>query len=373
MKKHPINNSNVFQLMEKWAPKHLAYDWDNVGLQVGSYHQNVNKIMVTLDVLETVVDEAIQKGVNLIIAHHPLLFKPIKQINFDSPQGRLIRKLIDHQITVYAAHTNLDAAIGGVNDMLCQSIGIQSTSNLIDTFTQRLLKIVVYVPKTHEEEIRNALSDSGAGHIGNYSHCTFQTKGEGIFKPLEGTNPYIGTTNQLELVDEVRIETILPEEKLNKVISSILKAHPYEEPAYDIYPLKNSGKRFGIGRVGLLPQKITLEKLCSQIKKSLNISGLRVTGDLQKEVKKVAVLGGSGEKYIHTAKQKGADVYITGDMSFHTAQDAWQMGLSVIDAGHYIENIMKKHTVEYLKNELKHHPSVEILMSEINTDPFQFV
>jgi dinuclear metal center YbgI/SA1388 family protein len=373
MKDHPVNHAYIFQLMEKWAPKQLAYDWDNVGLQVGSYNQPVNKIMVTLDVLESVVDEAIQKEVNLIIAHHPLLFKPMKQINFDSPQGRVIRKLIDHQITVYAAHTNLDAAVGGVNDMLCQSIGIQATGNLLESSTQSLLKIVVYVPKTHIEQIRSALSNSGAGHIGNYSHCTFQTKGEGTFKPLEGTNPYIGTTNQLEFVDEVRMETIVPEEKLNQVITSILKAHPYEEPAYDIYPLKNSGKRFGIGRVGVLPQKTTLEALCNLIKKSLNISSLKITGDLQKKVEKVAILGGSGEKYIHTAKQKGADVYITGDMTFHTAQDAWQMGLSVIDAGHYIEKIMKKHTVDYLKNELKNHSSIEILMSETNTDPFQFI
>ncbi|WP_068674308.1 Nif3-like dinuclear metal center hexameric protein [Oceanobacillus sp. Castelsardo] len=373
MKKHPINNSHVFQLMEKWAPKYLAYDWDNVGLQVGSHNQNVNKIMVTLDVLESVVDEAIRKEVNLIISHHPLLFKPMKQINFDSPQGRIIRKLINHQITVYAAHTNLDAAVGGVNDMLCQSIGIHSTDNLLETSAQRLLKIVVYVPKTHIKEIRNALSDSGAGHIGNYSHCTFQTEGQGTFKPLEGTNPYIGTADQLEFVDEVRMETIVPEEKVNKVISSILKAHPYEEPAYDIYPLKNSVKRFGIGRVGVLPQKLTLEELCKQIKQSLNISGLKVIGDLEKRVEKVAILGGSGEKYIQTAKQKGADVYITGDMTFHTAQDAWQMGLSVIDAGHYIEKIMKKYTVDYLKNELKHHSSIEILMSETNTDPFQFI
>ncbi|WP_156290712.1 Nif3-like dinuclear metal center hexameric protein [Oceanobacillus salinisoli] len=369
---NPINNSNVFQLMEKWAPKSLAYDWDNVGLQVGSYNQRAKKIMVTLDVLETVVDEAIEKEVNLIVAHHPLLFKPLKQVNYDTPQGRIVKKLIDHQITVYAAHTNLDAANGGVNDMLSRTLGIEKTDLLLESTVQTLFKIAVYVPLSHADEVRDALSASGAGHIGNYSHCTFQTEGKGTFKPLEGTNPYIGTTNKLQFVEEVRMETIVQEDKLNAVITSMVKAHPYEEPAYDIYPLKNPGQRYGVGRIGKLPYKMTLHDLCEQVKESLKMPRLRVTGDLNKTVTNVAVLGGSGEKYIHAARQKGAEVYITGDMSFHMAQDAWQMGLSVIDAGHYIEKVMKQETVMYLRRELNDR-SIEIIASETNTDPFQFV
>lgn len=372
MSKNTVLNSSVFKFMEEWAPKELAYDWDNVGLQIGSYNQKVQKIMVTLDVLESVVDEAIEKDVDLIIAHHPLLFKPLKNINIDSPQGRTIKKIMAHNITVYAAHTNLDVATGGVNDMLSDSLGIESVSPLITTVKQRLFKIVVYVPRSHSDAIRNALSDSGAGFIGNYSHCTFQAGGEGTFKPLEGTNPYIGSTNKLEFVEELRIETIVPEEKLTKVIHSMIEAHPYEEPAYDIYPLKNEGNSLGIGRIGKANKEMTLGKFCEHVKESLDLKHLRVIGDMTKTVRKVAVLGGSGEKYIHAAKQKGADVYITGDMTFHMAQDAKELGLAVIDAGHYIEKVMKQATASYLKERLTE-SDVETIVSETNTDPFLFI
>src|SRR5690625_1754828 len=191
-----VNNIAVFQVMENWAPKNLAYDWDNVGLQIGSYHKQVNKVMITLDVLESVVDEAIKKEVDLIIAHHPLFFKSVKQINYDTPIGRTIAKLIQHDITVYAAHTNLDIANGGVNDLLCEKLQLHSTKNLIHIKNEKLYKLMVYVPLSHAENVRNAISNAGAGHIGNYSHCTFQTKGQGTFKPLAGTNPYIGKVDQ---------------------------------------------------------------------------------------------------------------------------------------------------------------------------------
>jgi len=370
--KKTLTNSDIFQLIEEWAPTHLAYEWDNVGLQIGTYNNPVTKVMITLDVLESVVDEAIANDVNLIIAHHPLLFKSIKQVNMDTPQGRVMQKLIKHDITVYAAHTNLDIANGGVNDMLCDVLGIQSEDILIPTETEKLYKIAVYVPLTHMEEVREALGNSGAGHIGNYSHCTFQAKGQGTFKPLEGTNPFIGSTDEMEFVDEVRMETIVQAEKLEQAIQAIVSAHPYEEPAYDIYPLKNEGQAYGIGRIGRIYQTMDVKTFCEQVKTALNIPHLRVTGDLTKRVKKVAVLGGSGEKYIHQAKRKGADVYITGDMTFHTAQDAWQMGLTVIDPGHYMEKVMKKATKTFLDKKLEQE-SVNVIVSASNTEPFQFV
>lgn len=195
--------------MERLAPKSLAYDWDNVGLQVGSFSTPVKKIMVTLDVLEEVVDEAITKNVSLIIAHHPLLFKPVKQLSTDTPQGRVLHKLLQHNITVYAAHTNLDIAEGGVNDVLCEKLKIKNTKVLIKERTETLYKLVVYVPQTHQKVLREAIGKAGAGHIGNYSHCTFQTMGKGTFKPLEGTNPYIGSQDKMEFVPEVKIETIV--------------------------------------------------------------------------------------------------------------------------------------------------------------------
>lgn len=371
MNKH-LTNADIFKIIEKFAPKYLAYDWDNVGLQIGSFNRPVKKIMVTLDVLESVVDEAIEHKIDLIIAHHPLLFKPLSQVNLDSPKGRTIRKLIQHNITVYAAHTNLDAADGGVNDMLCDALNIYSQEVLIESETEELFKIAVYVPKSHGEAIRDALSDSGAGHIGNYSHCTYQVEGQGTFKPLEGTDPFIGTKNKLEIVDELRIETIVPSSKLNHAIKAILNAHPYEEPAYDIFPLGNRGKQYGIGRIGNLPKFISLSDLVQQVKDTFQMEHVRITGDASKKVKRVAILGGSGEKYIHQAKRKGADVYITGDMSFHTAQDALEMGLSVIDAGHYIEKVMKQSLKKYIVKELSNQ-DIEIMISDTNTDPFQFM
>lgn len=261
-----VSNLDVFRLMEQWAPKSLAYDWDNVGLQIGSLNKPVKKIMVTLDVLESVVDEAINNKVDLIIAHHPLLFKSIKQVNTDTPQGRIIQKLILHNISVYASHTNLDVAHGGVNDILCELLNIKPLNALIETDTGRLHKISVFVPESYVNDVRDALSESGAGHIGNYSHCTFQTEGQGTFKPLDGTNPFIGTHDKVELVDEVKIETIVQEEKLQHTINAIIKAHPYEEVAYDIYPLGNQGKRYGIGRIGTLNNAQKLEDLCEQVK-----------------------------------------------------------------------------------------------------------
>lgn len=367
-----VTNTEVFQLMEHWAPKKLAYDWDPIGLQVGHHHKKVSKILVTLDVLESVVDEAIEQNADLIISHHPLLFHPLKQLNINTPKGRVVEKLIKHDISVYAAHTNLDVAPGGVNDMLCDVLNIEAKDFLIPKQTEKLYKVVVYVPISHIESIREALGNSGAGHIGNYSHCTFHTEGTGTFKPLEGTNPYIGEHGKMEFVDEVRMETIVEEVKLSEVVDAMIAAHPYEEPAYDIYPMKNEGQKYGLGRIGELKEPMDLKTYSSFIKEALDIPGLRVVGDLTKQIKKIAVLGGSGEKYIHDAKRKGADVYITGDMSFHPAQDAWQMGLAVIDPGHYMEKVMKQATKKYLDEHLNR-DGIEVIVSESNTEPFQFM
>lgn len=367
-----IHNADVFQVMEQWAPKKLAYDWDNVGLQIGNFNKPVKKVMITLDVLESVVDEAIEKQVDLIIAHHPLLFKSMKQLNTDTVKGRIIQKIIQHDISVYASHTNLDAANGGVNDMLCDIIGIDNRDILLEGFTEELVKFSVYVPQTHAVAVQEALAEAGAGHIGNYSHCTFQTNGHGTFKPLAGTNPYIGSVNDLEKVEEVKIETIVPMTLIGGVVQMVKDKHPYEEPAYDIYPLKNKGKAHGIGRIGTLTSEMNLTDFCEHLKTVLEVPCVRVTGDLTKPIKTVAVLGGSGEKYIHEAKAKGADAYITGDMTFHPAQDAWQMGLAVIDPGHHVEKVMKQAVKTYLEKQLAQQ-GIEIIVSHANTEPFRFI
>lgn len=367
-----LTHGEIFKWMEDWAPKHLAYDWDRIGLQVGNYNDPVKNILVTLDVTIDVVQEAIEKNVNLIIAHHPMLFRAVQSINTQTSQGKLLQKLLKHNITVYAAHTNLDIADGGVNDVLANLLQLKDTKPFVDVNHQSLYKIVVFVPESHAEDVRHALSSGGAGHIGNYSHCTFQSKGEGTFKPLKGTNPFIGTQGKIEYVQEYKIESIVPENKLQKSLEKMIAAHPYEEVAYDVYPLQNNGDSFGLGRIGKLPKKLTLANLIHDVKNAFHLDHLRVTGELEKQIHQVAIIGGSGEKYIHSAKQSRADVLITGDVTFHQAQIAQQIGLAIIDAGHYIEHLAMETVQQYLQNKLTR-KSIHVYRSTINTDPFQYV
>lgn len=364
-----IKHGTIFQTLEKWAPKSLAYDWDNVGLQVGAMNDRTKNVLVTLDVLESTVDEAIEQDVNLIIAHHPMIFKALKSIDFNSPKGRVIKKLIEHNITVYAAHTNLDIAKGGVNDLLIDVFPIKEKTNLIPFKNEILYKLVVFVPLDHEENLRDALSEAGAGHIGAYSHCSFRSEGQGTFKPLEGTNPFIGEQGELTIVDEVKLETIVPEAKLQAVLTAMEKAHPYEEVAHDIIPLKQTGESYGLGRVGTLEEAVDFDDFVNQVKEAYKVETVSLVSKDEKPVKKIAVLGGSGQSYIEQAKRMGADVYITGDITFHQAQDAMEMDLQLIDPGHYVEEIMKVATKKYVE---KHFPQLKVIESKVNTNPFQF-
>lgn len=366
-----IKNRDIFQAMEAWAPLSLAFDWDNVGLQIGSYEQSIKKVMITLDVTEAVVDEAINQEVSLIIAHHPLLFKSMKQININSVKGKIIQKCLSNNISVYASHTNLDITKNGVNDVLCNKLGIEITDHLVHLNHEKLFKFIVYTPVTHAEKVRNALSKAGAGHIGNYSHCTFQTEGNGTFKPLKEANPYIGVKDTLEMVKEVKIETIVNQSSLANVLQTMKTEHPYEEPAYDIFQMENKGETIGLGRIGKLSKPMSLQSFAEHTKGIFKQSHVKMIGSPEEIINKVAVLGGSGEKYIMQAKQKGVDVYITGDVSFHHAQDALEMGISVIDAGHYIEGHMKESIQQFL--EKKFGQSLEIIISRTNTDPYTYI
>lgn len=363
---------DVVKLLEDFAPKSYAFEGDKVGLHVGSMNAKVSKVMIALDVLENIVDEAIENKVDLILAHHPLIFKPLKSIDLNSEKGRIIQKLIQHNISVYAAHTNLDIAAGGVNDMLMEQLGIDTSEILVETGEEPLYKLVIFVPETHEETLRNALSEAGAGHIGDYSHCTFNTPGTGTFKPLDGTNPYIGSQGEIEKVNEVRMETIVQESILNKVIKSATLAHPYEEMAYDVYPEKLPGIKRGLGRIGTLKAPVTLEQFAEHVKESFDVPFVRVVGDQSKKIKQVAVIGGDGNKYINQAKIKGADVLITGDIYYHTAHDALGIGLNMIDPGHHIEKIMKTELVKVLRERSKH-LDVEYMSSNIVTEPFKLL
>ncbi len=369
-----IHAQTLIQKFEAFAPRHLAFEGDRIGCQIGTLNKKVKKVMITLDVLENVVDEAIEKGVDLIISHHAVIYRPMKKMLSDEGQGKIISKCVKHDIAVYVAHTNFDIAKGGMSDLLSSTFGLESTDVLQITYREPLKKLAVYVPDSHAENVRNALSSAGAGAIGDYSSCSYSSTGEGVFRPGEGTAPFIGKENQLERVHETKIETIVPEQIINKVVNKMLKAHPYEEPAYDIYPIENSGSAYGIGRIGKLPAPLTLKTLAEKAKQLLNLDGVRVTGSLDKELKTAAISGGDGTSLVPFSKYKGADVLITGDIDYHTAHDALLHDLCLIDIGHHAEKIMMPavHSMleEYITAEGYH---TEVIKAQVNTNPFKFM
>ncbi|WP_027338677.1 Nif3-like dinuclear metal center hexameric protein [Halonatronum saccharophilum] len=370
-----VKLQQITTLIDKIAPKRLAYKWDNVGLQVGDYNQTVSKVMLTLDITKEVLSEAKEEGVDLIIGHHPLIFKGISKIRYNTSIGRLIRDAIKEDISIYIAHTNYDIGEGGLNDYLAQSLGLTNTDVLQVTAREEMKKVVVFVPKDNLEGVREVMGRAGAGWIGKYSDCFFAQEGIGSFKALEGSEPYIGSKGELSEVEEVRLETIVPNSKLNKVVSKMIKAHPYEEVAYDVYPLDNPGSRFGLGRVGYLDEAITLREYCQVVKEELNLDTLRVIGSLDDKIAKVGVCSGSGGDYIKAASFKGVDVFVTGDIKYHEGQLAQEEGIALIDAGHYgTEKIVKSAMGEYLNKEIKSNNfKVEVIESKVNTDPFVII
>ncbi|WP_110926891.1 Nif3-like dinuclear metal center hexameric protein [Bacillus massiliglaciei] len=369
-----VNGHQIIGLFEQFSPKkYAAMEGDPIGLQIGQLSKPVTKVLTALDVTEEVAEEAIANGAELIIAHHPLIFRPLKKLDLSTAAGRIIEKLIKHDIAVYAAHTNLDVAKGGVNDLLAEALGLKHAEVLVPTFEIGLKKLAVYVPKESEAKVRAALGSAGAGAIGNYSHCSFSAEGTGRFMPEEGTNPYIGTKGEMESVNEIRIETVYPEDIEKQILTAMIKAHPYEEVAYDIYKLENQGEVLGLGRIGDLPEAMTLGEFAEYVKKALDVPAVRFVGDSSAKVKKVAVLGGDGNKYFKAAKFQGADVYVTGDMYYHVAHDAMQIGLNIVDPGHNVEKVMKAGVARVLDGMCKERDwAVEFLPSELNTDPFQF-
>ncbi len=361
---------NVAGILEELAPKKLAENWDNVGLLVGDGKQQVRKLMVCLDVPEWVLDEAVEEKVDMIVCHHPMIFSGIKRINTDTPIGRKIMKLIRNNISLYCLHTNYDMASGGLNDLMARQLGFASWQTIQPLQKEKLYKLVVFVPTGHETAVIEALCRAGAGFIGKYSNCSFRTPGMGTFEPQEGAQPFTGKIGHLENTEEYRVETIVPEQLLNKAVKEMLKAHPYEEVAYDIYQTFNEGKVFGLGRLAELENGISLSLYAESVKKLLDIPHIRFAGDPNKLIKKVALLNGAGNKFASDARFAGADLLITGDVQYHELLDAVEMGLCVIDAGHYgTEKIMMKSIAAFLKgrfDDLKY--QVEVIESRANVD-----
>ncbi|MBC1293100.1 Nif3-like dinuclear metal center hexameric protein [Listeria booriae] len=368
------NGYEYIAILEGIAPRKYAMEGDPIGLQIGDLSHKVRKIMFTLDVLENVVDEAIVKGVDLIIAHHPLLFRPLKKIDMATPEGRIVKKLIKHDITVYAAHTNLDIANGGVNDALSELLGLEDTDIIVPTYKESYSKMAVYTPDFAEESVRLALVNNGAGKVSDlYSECTFSMDGTGRFLPGEEANPTIGEPGKLEEVQEVRIEAIFPRSEMDRIMKAVKIAHPYEVPVIDVMPIENIKSEMGLGRIGNLPKAMEMHNFIAYVKEKLSMSNVRVIGDLTTPVRKVGIIGGDGNKFIHNVKRAGADVFITGDIYYHTGHDLLAIGLPTIDAGHYIEKVMKAS----LRNQFEamarvNGYEVELLVSEENTNPFTF-
>ncbi|MBC1473574.1 Nif3-like dinuclear metal center hexameric protein [Listeria grandensis] len=368
------NGYEYVAILEGIAPKKYAMDGDPIGLQIGDLARKVRKIMFTLDVLENVVDEAISKGVDMIIAHHPLLFRPLKKIDFSTPEGRIVKKLIKHDIIVYAAHTNLDIADGGVNDALSELLGLTDTEIIVPTYKESYSKIAVYTPDFAEESIRLALVNNGAGKFSDlYSECTFSVDGTGRFLPGDEANPTIGKPGDLEVVQEVKIEAIFPHSQMDRIIKAVKLSHPYEVPVIDIYPIENVESAMGLGRIGNLPKAMELQGFIGLVKEKLSMENVRVIGNTNRSVRKVAIIGGDGNKFIHDVKRAGADVYITGDIYYHTGHDLLAIDLPTIDAGHYIEKVMKASLRKQFEETTQaQNYEVELIISEQNTNPFTF-
>ena len=330
----PVSCAMIAAAVERLAPLAMAESWDNVGLLIGRADQMIERALLTVDVTMPVIEEAIETQASLLITHHPFPFQALKRLQTDTVAGAMLAKLIKHDIAVYAAHTNLDMADGGVNTALANVLRLTDLQP-IRTNYEPLVKIVVYVPAGQEESVRSAMCDAGAGHIGNYRDCSFRTSGLGTFMPLSGSRPFVGELARLSTVEEVRLETVAPESLLSQVVQAMRKVHPYEEVAYDVLPLRNAHANGGLGRVGLLKEELSLTDFAALVKQALGLTTVRVYGAGGTRLKRVAVFGGSGMECASAAASAGAEVLVTGDIRYHDAQAAMSRGLCLIDAGHF--------------------------------------
>lgn len=365
-----VTVQDILNIIFDLAPANLSYDWDNVGLQLGSGDDEVKRVLITLDINHSIIDEAIDKGCQLIISHHPFLYKGIKTIDIESWQGSMISKCIKNGINVMSHHTNLDIARGGLNDYLTKALKIKNCSVISSTYKKEYVKFVVFVPEDYLDIVRQVILESGAGYIGNYSHTSFASSGCGSFLPLKGSNPFLGKQGELNLVKEKRLETIIPVSKIDLIVSKMKSVHPYDEIAYDLYPLKNNYQTYGLGRIGQLEKPVLLRDYLILMKKTLNIIQIKYTGNINKKLKKVAVCSGNGADLIRDVSNAGADLYISADIKYHQAQLAERYDLALVDVGHFeSENIVKDLLKDYLENSIE---GVNILKSEINTNPWNY-
>lgn len=360
---------DITRLIESMAPLAYQESYDNAGLIVGNALDEVSGILITLDITEEIIEEAISKNLNMVISHHPIVFGGLKKLNGRNYVERSVIKAIKNNLAIYSAHTNLDGVFGGVNSKICEKLKLQNCRMLIP-MQQMLKKLVTFVPVSHAEKVRTALFEAGAGQIGNYDSCSFNQQGLGSFKGDDSTNPFAGEKNKLHFEEETRIETIFPKHIQSRVIEAMLQAHPYEEVAYDIYPLDNEFPLAGTGMIGELAEPVDEHLFLQTIKETFHCKALKHTELLGKPIRKVAVCGGSGSSFLNKAIAQDADIYISADFKYHQFFDA-EKKIVIADIGHYeSEQFTKEVFYELLT---KKFPKFAVHLSEISTNPVNYL
>ncbi len=362
-----VKIKDITNYLESIAPRSLQESYDNAGLITGNGNEEVKGILCTLDCIESIVDEAIQKKCNLIVAHHPIVFRGLKQLNGKNYVERTVIKAIKNDIAIYAIHTNLDNVMNGVNAKFASLIGLQDIKILAPK-ANTLLKLETFIPVEQTEEVLDAIHSAGAGNIGNYSECSFRILGTGSFKPNEDANPLVGTKNQKELVQENKVEIIFPEYAKGNVLGALNQAHPYDEVAYYLTKLENKNNQIGSGMIGTLKDALEPEAFLKYLKEKLKLDLIKFT-PVQKEIKCVALCGGSGSFLLKAAIAQGADAYISADFKYHEYFDAEQK-VMIADIGHYESEVATKELLDAFISEK--FPNIASYLSEVDTNPVQY-
>ncbi len=370
-----VNVSDIIKILEEIAPLRLAEDWDNSGLQVGDKEQDVQKVVLALDPRLDVVEYACSVNADMLITHHPLIFRPLKSIDFSTPAGRIIKMSMENRLAIYSAHTNFDSAGEGLNRILASRLGLKEVAVLSKPNVKEMCKLVFYVPTEHKDKLLKVLFETTAGMIGDYTCCSFLNEGNATFKPGNTSQPFRGEAGKIENVGEVRIETIVAKSDVEKVVSHLMKQHPYETMAYDAYPLAGGPVSSGLGRVGSLQKSVTLQMFSEHVKKVLGIDHVKIAGNKEMIVNRVALCTGSGGSLMNDFFASGADVYVSGDLHFHDALMVEEKGLGLVDAGHFASEIMIAESLTKTLHELcsAKKYSVEFIACPIEKDPFTLI
>jgi len=355
--------------LESIAPLEYQEGYDNSGLIVGRSDTEVERVLVSLDCTEAIVDEAIEKGCGLIIAHHPIVFGGLKKFNGTDYVQRTVIKAIKNDIALYAIHTNLDNVLPGVNAEIGKRLGLENL-RILAPKDNLLSKLVVFVPELHLDSVRTAILEAGAGSIGNYSECSFNVGGVGTFKPNGDANPFVGENGSRHSESEQRLEVILPRRQEKRVLRALIESHPYEEVAYDLYPLLNRHKEVGAGMIGELSESLETELFLKNLKEVFHTPVVRHTKVLKSKVQRIAFCGGAGSFLLGAAKKAGADIYITGDYKYHQFFDA-EEDIVIADVGHYESEQFTKVLIKELLNQK--FAKFAVLLSEVNTNPINYL